>query len=402
MNQNINQGGLLLLMLPILGVILLVVSLLYWLTLGKGRRQWGVAIGAAAMVAALSCWRAVTVERIFTRGHESGPDPFHTGSPGVTPLFWAVTLFFIGVGGLVMALRSSWGLTGWQNWLRWRTVVWSAVMAAGMAPEINEKTFTIFLCGMAPFLVGALVSMPTRAVGVAPAAGAERNDRERVLGLLERGAITGDEAAELLAAMGEKRTETAGAATGWWLLQAGAALVALGFLLPWAKIDLGQEMHDLQSSMMQQLGANVQMNGPNQMNVQMPQMMMQGAPGMPGFGSTMSFNGQSGGPVVEVHAADLAHGMGWVILGVAVAAAVLPLFREFRRQAGDTRRTVLTVLVGIGTVLSIYLGYQLMRYVQAGLVANLMGYALMVVAMARQFRPAAPALAAQPKFTTQP
>jgi hypothetical protein len=228
----------------------------------------------------------------------------------------------------------------------------------------------VFLMALALFAMGALVcAVPVKATPRSE--GSASADRERVLGLLERGAITGDEAAELLSALGERQPEAGNSVMGQRLRWIGVVLVVLGFYLPWAKIDLGQEMSQMQSGMVQQMqqmqsGMPMMATGPNGMNFSTPQML--------------------GGPVVEVHAADLSHGAGWVILGLAVVAGVLPLIRGFRRLPIETRGTTLYSLVGVGLLMSLYVAVQGFQYVQVGLVLDLAGYAMMLVAVGREYR----------------
>jgi hypothetical protein len=139
----------------------------------------------------------------------------------------------------------------------------------------------------------------------------------------------------------------------------GLALVVLGFFLPWAKINVGEAMSEAMGSLMQQVSVNAPMpNLPNGMEL----------------------------PEVVVHAADLKYGMGWMILGLAVAVVALPQFRGFRRQPADTRRTTLAWMAGIGLVLSLYMAAQLLQYAQLGLLLNLAGYGLLVVVLWRESR----------------
>jgi hypothetical protein len=372
-------------------LILLPFVALYWLTMGRERRRWLTALVTALVVVGLTVGRVVQYEN----------NPYHGDEDEV--IFQSI-LFFVGLGGMVMAGWSSWGRTGWKAWLQWRAVIWTGVMAAGMSPAINGDTLLMFFLGLVPFAVGAAICGAETGSGRPSVAGtpmgggaasAGQGDRERVLGLLERGAITGDEAAELLAALGEKSAGAALGLLGQRMLWVGATLVVMGFFLPWANIDVGKMMEDMQAGLMQGMptqGWVGQMQTTSSMTVN-------GVPAPPGYTSSgvpmappgypMGSGSSGDGLNVTVHAGDLAHGIGWVILAVAVAAAALPQFREFRRKPAETRRMVLAALVGVGLLLSLYVGSGLIKYAQAGLVLDIAGYLLMTVAVAREFRAAA-------------
>ena len=318
---------------------------------------------------------------------------------------WAEILFLAGMGGLVMAMWSSWGLPGWKQWVRWRVILWAGVMALGAGAVWSSDASDgwsgvaatqVFMLGVAPFVVGALVcAEPSNAevnlrlnirLAGAGREGPVSADRERVLGLLERGAITGDEAAELLAALGRGSAEGRGvsAQTRKWLL-IGAGLVLVGFFLPWAKLNLGEEMAKMMPQLPWQLG-NTAEGGTMPNMPGFMQMSVNGQP-VPGTGAG-AWGMQPSTGDMTIAAADLKHGLGWWILLLALAAAVLPQVQGLRRKTVAEERMILAALVGVGAILLLVVSEELFRFMQPGLGVTLAGYALLAVAVGREFRQA--------------
>lgn len=157
-------------------------------------------------------------------------------------------------------------------------------------------------------------------------------DRQRILQLLEEGKINGTESAALLSALaegtrGEQSNEPLAAGRKQMLF--GALVVLVGFFLPWFNVDLAAEMNRIMPSSVQ-LG---------------PQF----------GGATMSMPqfGGSSGRAISIHAGDIAHGLGWWVLILALVAAGLPfLMPAMPRQ---TQRAVTFVsLIGMA-IIELYL-----------------------------------------------
>src|SRR4029079_1979738 len=124
------------------------------------------------------------------------------------------------------------------------------------------------------------------------------------------------------------------------LMLAGAALVLIGFFLPWFKIYLAAEAKKLASAMQQQLFGMTGSSG-------MP---------MPNFNTTMKINGvdvtpQGGGSAgVVVTGGDVGHGLGWIILLLGLGAAATPYVATGLRR--DTRWKVMLAAVAVALVIA--------------------------------------------------
>jgi hypothetical protein len=204
-------------------------------------------------------------------------------------------------------------------------------------------------------------------------------ERERVLKLLEQGKITAEESAELLGALAatippppplpttvEPMTPTRK------LLLAGAALVLVGFFLPWFKVDIAAEAKKLASAMQQQM------------------FNMTGSSGMPmpgNFNTSMKINGVDvtppggAGGVVVVTGGDVGHALGWIVLLLGLAAAVTPYVATGLRR--DARWKVMLAAIGIALVIAIYLLTGMPSAVSVGLPVVLVGLVLEAIAVLR-------------------
>lgn len=240
--------------------------------------------------------------------------------------------------------------------------------------------------GIPPFLgavvvAGLLAAQPLiriEAPAVAPASTPDdlSAEREKVLSLLEAGKLTADESAELLQALGESARAPAAPVpltSGQRLMLIGAALVALGFFLPWFVIDPGKEasrmMSRMQSSVRSSFGGAFEMpSGFPPGNVQLK------------TGS------------VRIGGGDIKGGLGWAALLLGLAAALLPYVAATLDPA--TARTVRMLCLGIGGLIVLYLLTQNLRFVGIGLIMVVGGYLLEAIGFVRASRPAAASRAA--------
>ena len=180
--------------------------------------------------------------------------------------------------------------------------------------------------------------------GPAPDTSAER---QRVLRLLEEQKITSEDAGELLNALAESaRPQTAPVVTSGArkLMVLGAVIVLVGFFLPWASINVDREMGRLGLSGWQGEGPFA-------------------AQGMPG---------QFHPPVVRVSGGDIGKGLGWVVLLLAIGAAVLPYVAT--GLPSRARRAITWLALGGGGVIIVYLFSESVRYVAFGLAVVAAGY----------------------------
>jgi hypothetical protein len=213
-------------------------------------------------------------------------------------------------------------------------------------------------------LVGALAAWPLLNTEQPPAVSPSRDtlspEREKVIAMLEAGKITAEESTELLNALGASAPARASVraplTASSRLVLIGATLVLVGFFLPWFSFspagELSRIMGDFRSS-----GFPV--------------------PEMPAVGSPAEH-------VIQVFGGNVANGLGWAVLVLALVTALLPHLSHATEPA--TQRTVRLLALGAGTILVIYLATQSLRAVAFGLCITIAGYALEWVGLTRDAR----------------
>jgi hypothetical protein len=167
-----------------------------------------------------------------------------------------------------------------------------------------------------------------------------------------------EESAELLNALGASLAARvpvrAPLTTNGRLVLIGAALVTIGFFLPWFAFSPGVEL----SRMMGLFRAE---------GFPMPEM------------------GGAGIPVkhlVQISGGSVANGLGWAVLLLGLRAALLPQVAQTVDAA--TQRTVRSLALGAGTILVLYLATQSVRAVAFGLCVTIAGYALEWLGISRE------------------
>jgi hypothetical protein len=213
---------------------------------------------------------------------------------------------------------------------------------------------------------------------VAPASATEdlSAEREKIVSMLEAGKLTPEESAELLQALGESsrgRVRTVPLTGSQRLILIGAALVALGFFLPWFVINPGKEAGRMMQQMQQQMNVPAQLTFGGDASA-----MPAGFP----FGG-----GQFKTASVTVAGGDIQRGLGWAALLLALAAAALPYVATTLDPA--TTRMARLLFVGIGSLIVLYLATQNLRFVGIGLVIAVGGYALQIAGAVRKHLPVA-------------
>jgi hypothetical protein len=225
-------------------------------------------------------------------------------------------------------------------------------------------------------VVALLVAYPairieSPAVSPAPAAEDLSAEREKILSMLEAGKLTPEESAELLQALGDssrapmpRQVPLTG---GQRLMLIGAALVALGFFLPWFVINPGQEVGRV---MQQMQHLNIAVDSPfGSGKLEMPE-------GFP-FG-----DGQLKTPTMTLSGGDIQRGLGWATLLLALAAAFIPYVATTLDTA--TARTVRLLCLSIGGLIVVYLVTQNLRFVGVGLMIAVGGYVLEIAGAMRE------------------
>ena len=210
------------------------------------------------------------------------------------------------------------------------------------------------------FSRSAQVAEPSAAPVIAPDAPKQTDvspERERILKMVEEGKITAADSATLLAALGGAQHAAAPDAAmtpARKLVCAGAALVLVGFFLPWFSFNAGDEVK----------------HGMNEVAGQLGQLMPNMHGSLPSGGLPFDFNT----PSIHANGGEMPHGLGWLALVLAVGAAALPFVAA--TMARQAQRTLAFVALGVGVFAVIYLLMQDVRHAGIGMILALAGYAL--------------------------
>jgi hypothetical protein len=223
-------------------------------------------------------------------------------------------------------------------------------------------------------IAGALVAYPllrleATAPVSAPVAEERSAEREKILAMLEAGKLTPEESAELLQALRETSSRAPHQVPltgGQRLMLIGAALVAVGFFLPWLVVNPGKEAGRMMNQMQSSMRSTFQGD-----------MSISGGMDFPGMQLTTANVSISGG--------DIPRGLGWATLLLALAAAALP-YVATRLDAAATR-TVRLLCLGLGSFILLYVLTQYVRFVSIGLILAIGGYAVGITGWLRD-RPA--------------
>lgn len=261
------------------------------------------------------------------------------------------------------------GMDGVRAWLGVGNLI-----CAALIPICAWRTFDISLPLLYALTFGLLLAYPifnlaSASPQIAPAGPVEdlSDEREKVLQLLEAGKITADESADLLNALGQtvpQRPVPAGEmamSPARKIVLLGAVLLLIGFFLPWFNINPGQLLNEASAQMQQMLGGMMPSGA-------MPQINLAPNTGM-----------------MQIHAGDVAHGLGWWILALGIGAAVLPFFTT--NLKAPIQKKVILASLAIGAFLLAYLLSDTLRYVSIGVILALAGYALEFVGTLKE-RPA--------------
>ena len=284
----------------------------------------------------------------------------------------AVKLYRSWIGGHVTEQEKATGTAGVRAWLAPVNLLLALVASISAMEGFGYSFWGVFSLALLALLAYPGLSLLSQAEPSALPVETSANltaEREKVLALLEAGKITAEESAELLNALGStlRAPEPKGAvfAPEHRTMLIGAALVLIGFFLPWFTIDLGKEL--------QRVAGQVE----GQMN--------QFAPGMNGLMGQMQngtgpFNFQMGS--INVTGGDVQHGLGWLVLLLSLGTAVLPLVAGHIDP--QTRRTISMLALGAGALIVVYLLTSNLRFLNVGIVLVAAGYFAQWVCLLRR------------------
>ena len=341
------------------------------------RRYTGLKLGQSALLCVLATGLGIAlaayVENPFHYSSASRDrEPFVISCAVLLPLLampFAVLLYRKWIGGHLTDAEKLPGIDGVRAWLGVENVI-----CAGLIPICVWQVFGYSPIGIGALTFGLLLAYPmlnmiSQSAQPATAVPAEdlSKEREKVLQLLEAGKINPVESAELLNALAHsapppKSKPAAEINPQRKLVLIGAAVLLLGFFLPWFAIKPNAVANEMTAQFQQNMNQMMPGNAMPHMNLSLPDTTMQ------------------------VHAGDVAHGLGWWILALGLTAAVLPFFATTLESS--MQKKIILAALGVGAILLIYLLSDTLRYVSFGILLALAGYVLEVVGTVKE-RPAA-------------
>jgi len=357
-------------LLPLIG-LLVIVMLIGWLgagtricrytglTRGKSFLLWTLASGLSINLVLFE--RAMFNKRYYQTWRREDFTPFMQICALLLPILvlpFAVRLYQKWIGGHMTEAEKLPGIGGVRAWLGVGNVI-----CAGLIPICVWQLFGFSPVGILALTFGALLASPllimaadsARPAPVVPAEDLSK-EREKVLQLLETGKINAADSAELLNALAHSAPPPAPKPVAEInpqrkLVLIGAAVLLVGFFLPWFTINPNAVANEMTAQF--QHNMNQMMPGNAMPNLSLPDT------------------------TVQIHAGDLAHGLGWWILALGMIAAVLPFFATTLESS--MQKKIILAALGVGVILLMYLLSDAIRYVSFGILLVLAGYTLEVV-----------------------
>lgn len=330
------------------------------------RRYTGLSGGQSALLCLLAAGLAVGLFFfVGTMARNSGMRPVFQELI-CTALFSFLAVPFVTqlyrkwIGGHLTEAEKLSGMDGVRAWLGFGNIVCASLIPICVWQVFGYSPIGFWALTFGALLAYPLLNMASDSAQPAPAAPAEdlSNEREKVLQLLEAGKISAVESAELLNALAHSAPQSAHKAVSEInpqrkMVLFGAALLLIGFFLPWFSINPNAEANEMAAHFQQSMNQMMPGNPVSQINLSLPNAN------------------------VQIHAGDLAHGLGWWILALGMIAAVLPFFAT-TFEASMQKKIILAAL-GVGAILLVYLLSDAIRYVSFGILLVLAGYALEIV-----------------------
>lgn len=341
----------------VLILILFGISTLYKRFLGVGR--------AASILAFLLCLGIAG--GIFALRFQE--EERHDTPPWVRALFPVMAFF---TTALVLKLYAKWiagrateaekstGIAGIRAWLTPGSMICAIIVAACCAKGFGASFWSYFALIIMALLAYPLINTVAGTLSTpVPSQSSVAHDelaadRERVLRMLDEKKVTADEAAELLNALGQSKspaptTPNVTIAPHRRLMLVGLAILLIGFFLPWFSYSPSHELARIYSDMQESIEQN--QSGNSSIHINLPKMES-----------------------VHIAGGDVKYGLGWWVLLIGIAAAVLP----YLASTLDGRTRQLSTLIGlcVGSVILVFLLTQNMRYVSVGLILGMVGYGI--------------------------
>ena len=262
-------------------------------------------------------------------------------------------LYLKWIGGKVTDAEKASGMEGIRAWLCANNLISALLISLCAWAGFGYSFFAVMALCLAALVAYPVLNMAF-ATSKSPAPKTEdlSPERERVLKMLDDGKITAPESAELLNALSHtvqpRTTQSSSAAPHRKMVLIGLLLLLIGFFLPWFSINLGQEMQGQMNQMTQQI---------------------------PGFHDQIPMHLNTG--TVNVAGGDIKYGLGWWVLLLGIAVAILPYVAT--NLDSQTQHKAMLIGLSIGAVILLYLLTQNMRYASVGIILGLAGYVLQVI-----------------------
>jgi hypothetical protein len=332
---------------------------------GLYHRYTGLKLWQSALLCILAAGVPIALFIVLPELHRSGESP--DAKPAISAIFlsllavpFVIRLYRKWIGGQLTEVEKLPGVDGVRAWLGVGNVICASLIPICIWLVFGYSPIGIWALTFGALLAYPLLNMASDSAQPTPAAPAEdlSKEREKVLQLLETGKISAADSAELLNALAHSAPPPAPKPAAEInpqrkLVLIGAAILLLGFFLPWFAINPGEMMNEAASQLQQNMNQMMPGNGMPQMNIPL----------------------QTG--TAQVHAGDLAHGLGWWILALGMVAAVLPFFAT--TLDSSMQKKIILAALGVGAILLIYVLSDAIKYASFGILLVLAGYVLELV-----------------------
>jgi hypothetical protein len=298
---------------------------------------------------------------VYRQNHQFGMGLVSIGFAYLLPLVaipFLAKLYLKWIAGQVTDAEKAHGMEGIRAWLRGGNLLCAVLISLCLWIGFGYSFWMPVALALMVLLAFPVLNMAmdTNAPQTpTPATDTLSPERERVLKMLDDGKITAPESAELLNALAHSapaRAPQSAPAPHRKMVWLGAALLLIGFFLPWFAIN------------------NHAQEAVNNMIRQFPN---------PGgaFTPFQQFADKLADTTVYVAAGDIAHGLGWWVLVLGIAAAALPFVAANLDSQTCQKVSLITLLAG--AIILIYLFTQCFSCVSIGILLALAGYALEVI-----------------------
>jgi hypothetical protein len=273
------------------------------------------------------------------------------------------------------------GAAQFRAWLSPINVISVVVLAICCSFGLDYNYIGVAILGFMLLLIYPLIgALPVNSSTETKMPQAPADERQRVLALVEAGKISAEDAAELLSALAQSQSAGSGVASigpARRIILAGAAIILVGFFLPWFTLNVQKAMETAINSVQQTMPHFDTSNFPGSVNMSGNNLPLQ-TPSVPVNVATQW----------DVHGGDVQNGLGWITLLLALGSASLPFFWTQRPGNSHQQRNASIIAIGAGSVALMYLltnSLNPVTTIQPGFFIVLCGYVVMWVGVVREY-----------------